>query len=114
MMLLEQGDLIDVDFNPAVGHEPQNLRPAVVLSVGYFNNVASSLTVVCPITNTRNGHPLHVAVEPDNVVEGCVCTEQMRVIDFNNPARHVRALDASLDSVTMSHVLSVIGAIFGI
>ena len=46
-MLFEQGDLIEVNFSPTVGHEPQRRRPALVVSVGYFNNVISSLTVVC-------------------------------------------------------------------
>lgn len=50
-MLFEQGDLIEVDFNPTVGHEPAKRRPALVVSAGYFNNVVSSLTVVCPITS---------------------------------------------------------------
>ena len=81
MTLYEQGDIIEVDFDPTLGHEPKKMRPALVVSVGYFNNVLSSLTVVCPITSTVNGHPLHVKIASDNAVHGCICLEQIRAID---------------------------------
>ncbi len=114
MKLYEQGDIIEVDFNPTVGHEPQKRRPALVVSVGYFNNVVSSLTVVCPITSTVNGHPLHIEIAEGNVAAGCVCVEQIRAIDLNDPRRRVKHLGGSLDCETMAAVLDAIGAIFDI
>ena len=114
MRLYEQGDIIEVNFNPTVGHEPQKLRPALVVSVGYFNNVASSLTVVCPITSTVNKHPLHIEIPEDNVVSGCVCVEQLRAIDLSSPLRQARHLGSSLDQATMAAVLDAIGAVFDI
>lgn len=113
-MMLEQGELIELDFNPTVGHEPQKMRPALVMSVGYFNNVLSSLTVVCPITTTNNGHPLHIPIEDGNDVSGCVCIEAMRAVDLESPARHARSLGAFLDARTMSRVLEACAAVFGI
>ena len=113
-MLFEQGDLIELDFNPTVGHEPQKMRPALVVSVGYFNNVLSSLVVVCPITSTYNGHPLHIKLPESCPVEGCVCIEAMRAVDLENPVRHAHQLDFSLDGETMGMVLEAIGATFGI
>lgn len=114
MTMFEQGDIIEVNFNPTVGHEPQKRRPALVVSVGYFNNVVSSLTVVCPITSTVNGHPLHIELSEGNIVSGCVCVEQMRAVDLENPARNARRLGASIDPETMGLVLDAIGAVFGI
>lgn len=114
MTLYEQGDIVDVDFDPTVGHEPQKMRPALVVSDGYFNNVLSSLTVVCPITFTVNGHPLHVEIRDCDGVRGCVCLEQMRAIDLANPQRHARKRGVSMGQETMSRVLTGIGAIFGI
>lgn len=113
-MMFEQGDFIEVDFNPTVGHEPQKCRPALVVSDGYFNNVISSLTVVCPITSTSNGHPLHIELAEGNDVHGCVCVEAMRAIDLNNPQRAAKRLGSSIDEATMSKVLDAIGAVFGI
>ena len=84
------------------------------MSVGYFNNVISSLTVVCPIISIANAHPLHIELDPNNAVKGCVCIEQMRAIDLNNPARGVEHLGSMIDSATMSHILDAIGAVFNI
>ena len=117
MTLYEQGDIIEVDFDPTLGHEPKKMRPALVVSVGYFNNVLSSLTVVCPITSTVNGHPLHVEIASDNAVHGCVCLEQIRAIDLNSPKSSrisFRCLVLSMDTETMTRVLDGIGAMFGI
>lgn len=114
MTLFEQGDIIEVNFDPTLGHEPKKMRPALVVSVGYFNNVLSSLTVVCPITSTVNGHPLHVEIASDNAVHGCVCLEQMRAIDLSNPKRCAKKIGVSMDSETMARVPDGIGAMFGI
>lgn len=114
MTLFEQGDIIEVDFNPTVRHEPQKLRPALVVSVAYFNNVVSSLTVVCPISSKSNGHPLHIELPSECEVQGCVCVEQLRAIDLNSPLRHTRKLGYALDSATMASVLDAIGAVFDI
>lgn len=113
-MMFEQGELIELDFDPTVGHEPAKRRPALVVSDGYFNNALSNLTVVCPITSTANGHPLHVAVAEGNPVEGCVCLEQIRALDLSAPARSAKKLGAFLDEATMTRVLDGLGAIFGI
>ncbi len=113
-MFAEQGDLIEMDFNPTVGHEPQKLRPALVVSVGYFNNVLSSLVMVCPITSGANGHPLHIELPDGCPVSGCVCVEAIRSVDLEAPSRHVRSLGASLDQETMGRVLEALGASLGI
>ena len=113
-MMFEQGDFIEVSFDPSLGHEPQKSRPALVLSEGYFNNVASSLTVVCPISSIDNKHPMHIRIREGNIVNGVICVEQLRALDLNNRKRAVRHLGESVDEDTMSEVLSVVGAIFGI
>ena len=111
-MSYEQGDLIEVGFDPTMGHEPQKRRPALVVSDGYFNNVQSRLVVVCPITSVVNGHPLHVEIADGNIVHGCVCLEQLRALDLE--ARGARHLGDSLDVRTMSRVLDGLGAMFAI
>lgn len=111
-MNFEQGDLIEVSFDPTVGHEPQKRRPALVVSEGFFNNVLSSLVVVCPITSRVNGHPLHVQIAEGNVVDGCVCLEMIRSVDLES--RNARHLGDKLDKATMSRVLDGIGAMFNI
>ena len=79
MSPLEQGDLIEIDFAPAVGHEPAKLRPAVVVS-GYGFNSRSSLVALVPISTTDNGYPLHVKIETDKV-SGFAFVEAFRTLD---------------------------------
>lgn len=113
-MIFEQGDLVELCFDPTVGHEPQKTRPALVVSTGHFNNVVSSLAVVCPITSAANGHPLHIGLPEGLPVQGWVCVEAMRAVDLNSPARAVKQLDAYANQDCMAKVLNAIGAIFDI
>ena len=113
-MIAERGDLIEVYFDSTVGHEPQKRRPALVVSDGFFNNVLSSLTVVCPIASIANNHPLHVPLAVGNAVKGCICLEALCAIDLEDPRHGARHLGSSLDEVTMARVFDGIGAIFGI
>jgi len=78
-----QGDLVLCDFNPSVGHEPQKQRPALIVSNNQFNS-NSSLVMVCPITSTDNGYPLHIEVGANvSGVSGFICLEQIRALDLN-------------------------------
>lgn len=112
-MIFNQGDIVIVDFDSTLGHEPQKRRPALIVSDGFFNNVLSSLTVVCPITSTFNNHPLHIEINDATIgVSGCVCLEQIRSIDLTK--RNAKNTGAKMDSTTMTRVLDGIGAMFGI
>ena len=51
-MVVSQGDIFYVDFNPGLGHEQKNIRPALALShdlVAHFGG----LTIVAPISSTE-------------------------------------------------------------
>lgn len=56
---LNQGDIIWIDFNPSVGHEQANYRPAVVVSKRQFNR--NSLVIALPVTTTPG--PLKVEID---------------------------------------------------
>jgi mRNA-degrading endonuclease toxin of MazEF toxin-antitoxin module len=93
-MVFEQGDLIVVDFNPTRGHEPQNERPALVVSNGDYNS-STSMTIVCPITSTDSGFYLHEPIPDGYPVSGVVVMEQVRAMDLNaRKARKVGHFDA--------------------
>jgi len=47
----EKGDFITLTFDPQSGHEQKGRSPALVVSNFVFNQ-ATSLAIVCPITNT--------------------------------------------------------------
>ena len=57
-----QGDIILLHFNPQAGHEQRGQRPALVVSNDVFNRF-TKIAMVCPITNTDKGFPLHVRLD---------------------------------------------------
>ncbi|MDR2108539.1 MAG: type II toxin-antitoxin system PemK/MazF family toxin [Coriobacteriales bacterium] len=109
-MPYSRGDIIEVNFDPSLGHEPQKRRPALVVSDDEFNRI-SSLTFLAPITSTINDYPLHVTLPANAVVHGAICLEQTRSLDLR--ARKHQLLGA-LDDQSMVAVLERIGAVFGI
>jgi len=111
-MIFDQGEFIELDFNPSTGHEPMKRRPALVVSCSRFNAFLSSLTVVCPITSTDNGHPLHIPLGAADDVSGFVCVEQLRSV--NLASRRAKSIEAFISEDTMAEVLEAIGAVFNI
>lgn len=77
----EQGDIIALDFDPQAGHEQMGKRPALVVSNGVFNNI-TKLALVCPITNTDRGFPLHVPLDGRTATTGSVMCEQVKSLDM--------------------------------
>jgi len=107
-MVYSQGDIVEISFDPSLGHEPQKRRPALVVSDDAFNRM-SSLVFLAPITSTMSSYPLHIALPEDCDVHGAVCVEQIRSLDLS-VRKHEKV--GSLDSETMAVVLEAIGAVF--
>ena len=108
-MICEQGEIVCIDFEPHVGHEPAKYRPALVVSSSAFN-LRSSMTVVCPITSLDNGYPMHAKIECGEN-SGFACVEQMRAADLG--ARRCKSVGFVL-AEQMGEVLSLVGAVFDI
>ena len=81
MVVFKQGDIVYLDFDPQSGHEQKGRRPALVVSNNLFNRV-SSMTMVCPITNTNRGHPFHIPLGGRTVTSGVVMCDQVRMLDL--------------------------------
>ena len=86
----EQGDIILMNFNPQSGHEQKVQRPALVVSNRVFNRL-TNLALVCPITQTERGFPLHVALGTDIKTRGFVMCEQVKSLDL--AARQARFVE---------------------
>lgn len=80
--MVNQGDIIKVNFNPQRGHEQAGYRPALVVSNNVFNE-KTNLTMVCPITNTDNKFPLHISLDKRTKTTGVVLCEHIRTLDLN-------------------------------
>ena len=79
--MVKQGMIIKLNFNPQVGHEQAGYRPVVVISNNVFNEKAK-LAIVCPITNTDNKFPLHIALDERTKTKGVILCEHLKSLDL--------------------------------
>jgi mRNA interferase MazF len=77
-----QGDIIIIDFDPQAGHEQKGRRPCVVVSNDQFHTRAN-LAMVCPITNTISGFPMHVRLDDRTITTGEIMCEQAKCLDLS-------------------------------
>ena len=80
--MVNQGDIIKINFNPQQGHEQAGYRPAVVISNNFFNKI-SGFAIVCPITNTNRNFPLRIKLDDRTVTTGDILCDQVRSLDIN-------------------------------
>ncbi len=104
--LPEQGDIITLDFDPQAGHEQKGRRPALVVSNNIFNSF-TKMAMVCPITNTERGFPLHVTLDERITTTGVIMCEQVKTLD-------ILARDAAFkEKVPEDIVKEIIDILFG-
>lgn len=77
----EQGDIILLEFDPQAGHEQKGRRPAFVVSNNPFNQF-TKIAIVCPITNSYRGFPLHVPLDERTKTTGVIMCEQVKALDI--------------------------------
>jgi mRNA interferase MazF len=78
----KQGDIVVMDFDPAIGHEQKGRRPALVVTNEHFNRHCK-MAMVCPITNTDKQHAFHVQLDNSTNTKGFILCDQSRVLDIN-------------------------------
>lgn len=81
--MVKQGDIIKINLDPQAGHEQAGYRPAVVISNNFFNE-KTNLAIVCPITNTNNGFPLHIPLDKRTQTTGVILCEHIKALDLNH------------------------------
>ena len=79
--MVKQGDIIRVCLDPHAGHAQAGWRPALVISNNEFMK-RTKLAIVCPITNTDNGFPLHIKLDTRTQTTGVVLCEHVRTLDL--------------------------------
>ena len=104
--MVRQGDIIKVNLDPRKGHEQAGYRPAVVISNDFFNE-KTRLAIVCPITNTNNGFPLHIPLDGRTKTTGVILCEHVRTLDLN--AREYSAAEKLPDDI-LAKVINVVSA----
>jgi len=107
--MVKQGDIIWLDFDPQKGHEQKGRRPALVVSNNSFNKLTGNkMIMICPITNTNKGFPLHIKLDRMSKVTGVVMCEQVKVLDIQS--RNYEKF-AELPSELLDEVLDIISSI---
>lgn len=104
--MVNQGDIIKVNFNPQAGHEPAGYRPALVISNNFFTQ-KTNLTIVCPITNTNNQFPLHIPLDSRTKTTGVILCEHVRALDLQ--ARSYKVIEP-LPKELVKKVINVVFA----
>ena len=104
--MVEQGDIIKVNFNPQRGHEQAGYRPALIVSNNLFNQ-KTNLVIACPITNTDNKFPLHMPLDDRTETTGVILCEHVKTLDLN--ARGYKFVE-KLPSDILSKVIDILYA----
>ena len=113
-MICEQGDIVSLNFDPSLSHEPAGRHYAVAISPWQVNS-RSSLTLLAPITSRDNGYPLHVEIAEGNAVFGFVQCEALRAMDLDARERRGAAcIVGALDDTTMAQVMACVAVVCGL
>ena len=85
----DRGDVLNLDLDPAKGHEQRGKRPVLVLSVSEFNRFG--LILVCPITQGGGFAREHGFAVPlsgaGTRTQGVVLCNQLRTVDYRERGR---------------------------
>lgn len=80
----DAGDIVFMDFDPQVGREQAQRRPALILTDLRYNR-ASGLAVVCPLTSKVKTYPFTLPISVGGV-EGAVLVDQLKSMDWSGRA----------------------------
>lgn len=101
-MVISQGDIFYVDFNPSIGHEQRYRRPAIVLSHDLVAKFGG-LTIVAPISTTERNYPTYHTLTSTKIVKGKVLLDQTIALDLK--ARGVTKIEESLDKSELKEII---------
>ena len=74
--MVNQGDIILLNFTPQSGHEQKGIRPALVISNKIFNDL-TKFAIVCPITQTNRKYLTHIELDERTKTKGVVMCDQL-------------------------------------
>jgi mRNA interferase MazF len=103
----ERGDAVWITLDPQAGHEQAGRRPALVLSLGFYNQKAG-LAMFCPITSRVKGYPFEVRIPDRLAVTGVILADQAKSLDWQ--ARRVEFI-CRLPNATVVEVLQKLGTL---
>jgi mRNA interferase MazF len=105
--MVNQGDIISVNFAPTKGREQSGERPALVISNTKYN-LQSGFVLACPITSTVRAMNIRVPLDERTATQGDVLCEQVRIIDLRE--RPYRAIETAPQDILQA-VYKVVNAL---
>ena len=78
----KQGDIVILNFDPQTGHEQKGRRPGLIVSNDEFHK-RTNMSMVCPITNTVSGFPMHIFLDDKTDTTGEIMCEQVKCLDIS-------------------------------
>ena len=105
--MVNQGDLISVNFAPTKGREQSGERPALVICNTKYNK-KSGFVLACPITRTIRAMNIRVPLDGQTKTQGDILCEQIRIIDLME--RRYRVIE-SVPQDILQEVYKVVNAL---
>jgi mRNA-degrading endonuclease toxin of MazEF toxin-antitoxin module len=105
--MVNQGDIISVNFSPTKGREQMGERPALVVSNTKYNQ-KSGFVIACPITSTVKDMNIRVRLDERTKTQGDILCEQVRIIDLRE--RPYRVIE-SAPKDKLAEVYKVVNAL---
>lgn len=95
-----------MDFNPTKGHEQAGQRPAVIINNNDYGKLMQ-LAIVCPISNTGNKFPTHIALDERTKTTGSILCQHVRTVDLSQRnAKFIEALPNDIFQEVQDIVIS--------
>jgi mRNA interferase MazF len=90
--MVNQGDIVIVDFDPSLGSEQKGKRPGVVVSNDIYHKKTNGFVIVVPITSDRAvKYPLHVDLDSRTKTNGQIMCEQVKTM--NTKVRNLKTVE---------------------
>ena len=105
--MVNQGDLISVNFAPTKRREQSGERPALVISNTKYNK-QSGFVLACPITSTKRTMNIRVPLDNRTKTQGDILCEQVRIIDLTE--RTYRVVESAPQDI-IQEVYKVVNAL---
>ena len=105
--MVNQGDVISVNFAPTMGREQSGERPALVISNTKYNK-QSGFVLACPITSTKRVMHIRVPLDGRTKTQGDILCEQVRIVDLME--RPYRVIESAPQDI-LQEVYKVINAL---
>jgi len=100
--MVEQGDIIYIDFDPQLGTEQAGYRPALVVSTKGFQNFTLKRAMLCPITSTNRGYPAHIPLDSRTITRGVIMCDQLKTLDLS--VRHFKYVEKAPEDIVSSAI----------